>query len=469
MNATTRYPESYQASLGMTTQHYVSMVKTIFLGLSGAALGVFILVLYGLCMKRPTWWYGLLVRWLRISDPDATTSAIFQRSNAALPAFRKLMVEQGSDVLNRCRSTLLPSTTAVHAIVYYPGDLRSSLGRWVRNVVGFTIRVDEVPIDASVLQQQLATCEEPRALTSFGVEWRGPQVNQEQLDGVMAAITAFCPNICALHFTAAASGSLDNCESLVEWLDQSRAEQFQLNGINFSLAAAKTLAHALLASPGLHMIKLVDTSSMLRFFLDPSLALPPRQLRDLTIQVQDYWSRIVFPSTLRSLKLAMMSLDHFLLQLPNLEHLQLRFVEMTRAAVADLAALLAATTTLHRLDLAYARLHDDHIKTLINALPTWLNRQQKACYVRLDMTDMTAALLPAAIANIRNTHEVQLELRNVDDLELAVSQRIVTALGATSRIKVRFANEVWAPDDVKAASLHVQYSDGWFVSPHATS
>ncbi|KDO25374.1 hypothetical protein SPRG_09315 [Saprolegnia parasitica CBS 223.65] len=81
MNAT-RYPESYQASLGMTTQQYVSMVKTIFLGLSGAALGAFVLVLYGLCMKRPTWWYGILVRWLRISDPDATTSAIFQRSNA---------------------------------------------------------------------------------------------------------------------------------------------------------------------------------------------------------------------------------------------------------------------------------------------------------------------------------------------------------------------------------------------------
>ncbi|KDO25372.1 hypothetical protein SPRG_09313 [Saprolegnia parasitica CBS 223.65] len=38
----------------------------------------------------------------------------------ALPAFRQLAVDRRSDVSNRCRSTLLPLTTAVHATVHYP-------------------------------------------------------------------------------------------------------------------------------------------------------------------------------------------------------------------------------------------------------------------------------------------------------------------------------------------------------------
>ncbi|KDO25373.1 hypothetical protein SPRG_09314 [Saprolegnia parasitica CBS 223.65] len=387
----------------------------------------------------------------------------------ALPAFRQLAVDQSSDVLNRCRNTLLLLTTAGHAIVDYPFDLQSSLGHWARNVVGLTIRVDEVPVDAGVLQQQLATCKDLRALTSFGVKWRGPEVNQEQLDGVMTAITALCPNISDLRFTAAASATLESCESLREWLGQPRAQQFDLNGINFFPAAAKTLAHALLAAPMLHTIKLEDSSMVLGSFLDGSHALPPRQLRDMTIQVWDNWDRATFPSTLRSLKLLIVTLRHFPLQLPELERLQLRYVDMTDDSVADLAAFLAATTTLHQLDLAYTYMNDDRLKPILNALPTWLDRQRRACYVRLDAMDVTAAALPTVLAQIRNTHEVQIELCGADNLELAVGQRIVAALGATSQIKLRFANEVWAPDDVKAASPHVQYTNGWFLSPRAPS
>ncbi|OQR81898.1 hypothetical protein THRCLA_23278 [Thraustotheca clavata] len=81
-SSTTPYPESYQTLLNHDSQRVVSVVKVVFLGLSGAAFGVFLLILYGLFFKRPTWWYEFLVRWLGITNPETSTSVLFEHTNA---------------------------------------------------------------------------------------------------------------------------------------------------------------------------------------------------------------------------------------------------------------------------------------------------------------------------------------------------------------------------------------------------
>ncbi|EQC34433.1 hypothetical protein SDRG_08203 [Saprolegnia diclina VS20] len=328
----------------------------------------------------------------------------------ALPALRKVLIAQGSEIGN---------------------------GLWAPNVVSLTIVINEEPLDCSVLQEELAASE-LTSLKSVHVDWN-EEVDDEQLDDAVAAITASCPNLCELDLATDVDSELETCESLLGWLARSGARQFKLGAIDFAPGAATDVAHALLSSTTLHTIQIFGAPNVLESFLESSCTAPPQQLRNLTIGHGSSWLDVTVPTTVRTLELVYVKMKTFSSPLPEVQSLRLCHVTLTSDAVSSLAAVLAATTTLFRLDLGDTTLSDDQLQAILDALPHWLNRQHHKCYLRLHAKHRSEPRIAAVLTQIRNTLEVQIELCGGDDFDFATCHNLLPGFGTTSRMQLRFS------------------------------
>ncbi|EQC34440.1 hypothetical protein SDRG_08209 [Saprolegnia diclina VS20] len=290
---------------------------------------------------------------------------------ASLPAIRLLWIKDGSDIDELCGSLSLPLATPVRATVFYPQFPSTA---WVANIVDLTIVVTSTPLDGRDLQKKLAA--------------------------------------------------------------RPQAKAFKLLRINFVARVAKTLAHALLSSKTLRTIKLLDVSNVLSAFLDPYYAPLPSQLRNLALDFTADWDDVptladklapltirsldlrfdtspdiscvlaVLPPTLRKLKVDHVRTTSFP-KLPRLQQLGLWSTPLTDKAVADISALLAASTTLSRLNLAESGVPKDQLRTILYALPRCLSRQATACTARLPVAMDTEALVATVLFQTRNTQPFQ--------------------------------------------------------------
>ncbi|KDO32207.1 hypothetical protein SPRG_03424 [Saprolegnia parasitica CBS 223.65] len=315
----------------------------------------------------------------------------------------------------------------------------------------------------------------------------------------MATIVASCPRLARLHLSAMDEVVLQSCDGLLDWLARPSARLLKLDSIEFAPRAAKTLARVLLSSTTLRTIMLFYTPHTRDAFFDPTAPPLPRQLRKLTIELDANWDitpalfdklatsavtrlhlrsdvhRDVAPvvaalaPTLKALKLDEAKMKR-LPPLPVLQYLQLSDVTLASEAVVDLASLLVTSTSLFRLDLRHSELPDDQLQTILYALPRWLSRQQRTCYVYLSVSPETETLVTAALLRTRNTLEVQLEINSA---ELAVCQRLLTVLGATSRMKMRFiclGDRICNHErlETHARLQRVETESSWLLSPSTT-
>ncbi|KDO30399.1 hypothetical protein SPRG_05110 [Saprolegnia parasitica CBS 223.65] len=217
------------------------------------------------------------------SDTEVCTLAKMDQATViqALPAFHKLMVVEEAQVVAFCRRTPCPPMANVRAAVDNVQGLQSKFGTWVPSITELCIHVERTPLDRRVLERELSSC---ATLQELNIQWDEAPLDQVQLDDVMAAVAASCPHLAILCLNSKTIANLQCCKSLFRWLSQPTARRFKLYEIDFAPRAAKTLAHALLASTTLHTIKLFRASSVINAFLDPSSQPLPNQLRNLALE-----------------------------------------------------------------------------------------------------------------------------------------------------------------------------------------
>ncbi|EQC34438.1 hypothetical protein SDRG_08207 [Saprolegnia diclina VS20] len=386
----------------------------------------------------------------------------------ALPALRKISICEGTESTAICERTPLPPTIDVDAHVHAPHQLSVTFGSWVRNISALSISVAGT-LDGRALERELGACTK---LTSLDVVWSEEKVDQDEFDGLMAAILAACPHLSQLRIASERRSRLRRCNGLVTWLTQPTARELKLINTDFAPRPAKILARTLLSSAMLHTVKLTQVPTTSEAFMDPSSPPLPLQLRNLTIERGGGGANLVsraFPPYLRKLKLINVSLASFP-PLLTLKALQLCSVKLTDDAVADITSLLAISTLLSSLSLA--DLPDDQLNSILYALPWWLSRQRNDCIVRLCLTKKSAELLVLAMALTHNTHTVNFLVDGDDSLDLSACQRLVTALGATSRMELNFTTH-WTKKQTTLLEQHaalrrVKMNGYRFHSPKAT-
>ncbi|EQC34443.1 hypothetical protein SDRG_08212 [Saprolegnia diclina VS20] len=143
---------------------------------------------------------------------------------------------------------------------------------------------------------------------------------------------------------------------------------------------------------------------------------------------------------------------------------------MTSDAFASLSAQLIASDSLLSLNLADAALPKDQLETILFALPRMLSRQRQACFVGLPVSIETEMLVTAVFFLVRNTQYVWLDLTADDSFDLAMSQRLLTAFRATSRMRLGFfgkdAPVVHEEDVTRYAALYgIECANWWYRSP----
>ncbi|EQC40307.1 hypothetical protein SDRG_02209 [Saprolegnia diclina VS20] len=151
-------------------------------------------------------------------------------------------------------TTALPALSMVlandepprHPLLSHP----PSFGNWLANITELAIYAASSPLDTYGLPHELAACGN---LKTLGIEWDNP-MDQTQVDCVMTAIGATCPDLCELRLNANVMSNLKSCESLVKWLTRPHACRIEIKRIDFAMAAAKTLVHTLQTSTTLHTI-----------------------------------------------------------------------------------------------------------------------------------------------------------------------------------------------------------------------
>ncbi|EQC40309.1 hypothetical protein SDRG_02211 [Saprolegnia diclina VS20] len=415
-----------------------------------------------------------------------------------LPALHMVQVDIDDALTDFCRRTPLPATTLVRAGV--SSDLqyfRLNDGHWISNIDNLGISVKCTSLDTSLLQQTLAACTN---LQTLAIEWEDA-IDQDHFDKVMAAITASCPRLPNLILGAAKHFTLPRCESLLAWLARPSSRKFELICIDFAPRAATSLAIKMLSSTTLHTLTVSEAHHVLTSCLDPSAPPLPRQLRHLTFGTKKGWRDVasfagklapsaiqrldlrfgtsldissimaVVPPTVRTLKLDNVGTDFFP-ALPELQYVRLRRATLANEAIVALTALLATSTSLVRLDLEDATLPEDQLQLIHYALPRWLSRQQHACTARLHVTEANVAMLAAVMIMTRNTQFVHLELCDDDACELVAQRSFVTALGTTSRMRLRLLTALSTEDEVEfeefARLHHVECARGLFHSPKCT-
>ena len=271
----------------------------------------------------------------------------------------------------------------------------------------------------------------------------------------MTAILTACPHLSQLRLASERRSRLQRCNGLVTWLSRPSARELKLINIDFTPRTATTLARTLSSSTTLHTIKLMQVPTTVEAFMDPSSPPLPLQLRNLTVGRGgggDNLVALAFPPNMRKLKLINVTLTSFP-SLLTLKALQLCRVKLTTDAVADITSLLATSMRLSSLSLHDANLPDDQLDAILYALPCWLSRQRKDCLVRLCLTNKGAEQLAMAMALTHNTHAVNWQVDGDDSLELATCQRLVTALGATSRMELNFMMQ-WTKKQTKLLEQH---------------
>ncbi|KDO30392.1 hypothetical protein SPRG_05103 [Saprolegnia parasitica CBS 223.65] len=198
------------------------------------------------------------------------------------------------------------------------------------------------------------------------------------------------------------------------------------------------------------------TPNVLNASFFPSSPPLPGQLRSLATDIEDDWDDA--PSLMRKLSSSSLEASDLFSrasfrQLPVLGQLRHQFVTLTHRGVDDIAATLAASTTLYHLNLGLSRLPQDQLQMILYALPHWLSRQQSVCYVSLEVTDESHIQIIAAMLKTCNAHGVRIELCG-DSLGLGACQGL-------------FRDEV---EELKEhARLHnIAYIGDWFLSPATT-
>ncbi|EQC34432.1 hypothetical protein SDRG_08202 [Saprolegnia diclina VS20] len=406
---------------------------------------------------------------LRTKDPSTVIKA--------LPALRILDIcENDARGVSLCRATPPVPTVDVNVIVSSTNlcDLRSILGGWVANITDLDVDSYAQPLNLQGLQRSLAECTRLKTIT---MSWRNPMfMDQDELDILLVAITESCPRIAVVSLTAPNFTVLEDSECLLELLARPSVTQFRLTGCAVAATATEDLVHGLRSLPSFESVRLECTGrsiSMLR----PSAPRPSRNLPILDIDassvVQDtsVWDEamcLAFPTVLRTFKVYNARMADFP-QLPELRNLTLSNVELTSNAVASLCALLATTTTLTTLLFMTPSDFTQNVDAVLAALPRWLSRQRHACNVHLDVPTANAGVVAAIVEKTRSSHGVHLEVFN--DINLAASKRVVTALGATSQMSVwLLSRRNMQDDELKAlAKMHnVYYEGSYFVSPRPT-
>ncbi|KDO25556.1 hypothetical protein SPRG_22229 [Saprolegnia parasitica CBS 223.65] len=422
----------------------------------------------------------------------------------AFPLFRKLQIGDKAGIVDFCQRVRLLPSTAIRAEIVYSWwgcqfvDLEYELDTWASSVVELTVSA-AYKLGYAPLLYDLSLC--PR-LETLMINW-SEVIDEEQVDEILSAIGDSNTRVAHLRIYSRFPlfiFDMQYCTGLLAWIARPSSRRLRLDGLSFSADAAKALAQALLASTTLHTIKLWDSSNLGSEFVDRLSRPLPRQLRNLTLMLGEDWDDVetlaaklacsnvdrlnldfteyrdvtrvlaVLPPTLRTLKLSGVVITSFPL-LPALRYLQLVYAEMTNDAITGVAALLGASTNLAKLDLVHSHLPADQLEALFMALPRWLSRQKRMCIVRLSLTNTTAMLLATAMGQTRNTQPVQLEVRGDDDsLHLPARLSLLTALGATSQMRMELESTHAQPNDLEAIQTHckahrIAYSLGYFLSP----
>ncbi|EQC30852.1 hypothetical protein SDRG_11334 [Saprolegnia diclina VS20] len=410
----------------------------------------------------------------------------------ALPAMRTLCVDESWLRANRSRVGRAPSTT-IHAYVHDVPRLRANYGDWVESI---TLMAINVPFMMRLDPRALAHCAQLRALY---IHWQFGSVDQGQLDDVLGVIRASCPRLRRLRLSVDRLSLLDNASSLVAWLARPNTRELKIIGIDFAPAAAKKVAHTMLASTTLTMLKLLLVPNVTRFLLDLSLPPVPPQLRRLALRREKLpaeafaakiaGSRLVgfalamvepvdvtqivrvlasIP-TLRKIKLENARLTA-LPPMPQLQALVLPSVTVTNDVVEGIVLLLTSSQQLGRLNISETPLSDAQMSGILLALSGWLSRRRDTSYVALRISKASSTQLTAALRQTRNTNEIQLQVRDMG-LGLAGRKRIVTVLRATSKVSLQFKYDAdWADDDQQRLEDHgrrhrIEFEQDWAFSP----
>ncbi|EQC34436.1 hypothetical protein SDRG_08205 [Saprolegnia diclina VS20] len=384
----------------------------------------------------------------------------------ALPALCKIYAHQsvGADF---CHGTPLPPTADVHAYATDVYQLGADFGPWVPNIVKLHtgVHCDTAPLDVPRLQPVLASC--PKLLV-LSIKF-ADAVDKATMDTLLAAVVAACPRLSKLRFQAVPF-VLESCESLLTWVKRPRARTLRLTGVDFSAAAATTLARALLSSPTLRSVALEHTKNLSQALLDPSTLPLEGHLRHLVINANHVAMDATFPVSLTTMDVRCATLiDIVPPRLP--EYISFFRVKMSDAAFTMLCGILGSSKTLARLDVAHAELRPNQVAKLIKTLPLWLNRQNHACAVRLGVTSaLDVERLITAMTRMRILHKVKIELYDNEALNKAACKRLVTALWATSSVALRFESLFWDPTveidlQAHATRCNVRHSDGWYRLP----
>ncbi|KDO26662.1 hypothetical protein SPRG_07884 [Saprolegnia parasitica CBS 223.65] len=410
----------------------------------------------------------------------------------ALPAMRTLCVDENWLRANRGRVGLAPSTT-IHACVQDVARLRANYGDWVESI---TLMAINVPFMMRLDPRSLVHCAQLRTLY---IHWQFCAVDQGQLDDVLGVLRVSCPQLRRLRLTVDRLTLLHDASSLVAWLARPNARELKIIGIDFAPAAAKKVAHALLSSTSLTMLKLLLVPNVTRFLLDLSLPPVPPQLRRLALRrdklpaeafaAKIAGSRLVgfalamvesvdvtqivrvlsqIP-TLRKIKLENASLTA-LPHMPQLQTLVLPSISVTNDVVEGIVLLLASSQQLGRLNISETPLSDAQMSGILHALSGWLSRRRDTCYVGLRISKASSTQLIAALRQTRNTNEVQLQVRDMA-LGLAGRKRIVTVLRATSKVSLQFKYDAdWSDDDQQRLEDHgrrhrIEFEQDWAFSP----